>query len=70
MPDARPFEKNYGVTLAIAILAISPYILLTTAYILYQKQLASDLSTNQTGLAITSGLSVAGYAFGALLGGD
>lgn len=66
----RPLEGSYGVTLLIAILAIAPYILVTTAYELYQKQLMADLGTDRAALAILAGLATAGYAFGALLGGD
>ncbi len=66
----RPFEGNYGVTLAVAIFAIAPFVFITTSGTMYEKQLTADLATNRTALSILAGLAVAGYAFGALLGGD
>jgi len=66
----RPFAGSYGVMLTVAILAIAPFIVVTTAAALYRGQIASDLGANLTSLAIISGLANAGYAFGALLGGD
>ncbi len=66
----RPFEGVYGVSLLTAILALIPYIIVTSAYTLFRKQVSHDLGASATGLEIINGLSTAGYAFGALLGGD
>jgi MFS family permease len=66
----RPFEGIYGVSLLTAILALVPYIVVTSAYTLFRKQVAQDIGATPTGLEIINGLSTAGYAFGALLGGD
>jgi MFS family permease len=66
----RPFEGIYGVSLVTAILSLVPYILVTSAYTLYRKQVSHDIGAGATGLEIINGLSVAGYAFGALMGGD
>jgi hypothetical protein len=66
----RPFAGSYGVMLTVAILAIAPFIVVTTAAALYRDRIVSDLGANLTSLAIISGLANAGYAFGALLGGD
>lgn len=66
----RPLEGIYGVSLLTAILALVPYILVTSAYALFRKQVAGDIGAGPTGLEIINGLSTAGYAFGALLGGD
>ncbi len=66
----RPFAGSYGAMLTIAILAISPFIVLTTAASLYRDQIVSELGAGLNGIEIISGLSTAGYAFGALLGGD
>jgi MFS family permease len=66
----RPLEGRYGVMLAIAILALVPFILLTTAAAFLSEQVSRDLAASQTGLAVISGIATAGYAFGALLGGD
>ncbi|HEY2037040.1 MAG TPA: MFS transporter [Steroidobacteraceae bacterium] len=66
----RPFEGVYGVSLLTAILALIPYIIVTAAYTLFRQQVAQDIGAAPTGLEIINGLSTAGYAFGALLGGD
>jgi MFS family permease len=66
----RPFEKSYATSLAVAILALVPFIIVSTAYTFYRRQVAADIGAELTSLAIVSGISVAGYAFGAMLGGD
>ncbi len=66
----RPFADNYGVMLTLAILALSPFIVVTTAAEFFRSQIVADLKAGLTGLSIISGLATAGYAFGALLGGD
>jgi MFS family permease len=63
-------EENYGVNLTVAICAIAPYIVVTTAFVLYVPVLIEQFKIERTGLEIVSGLSTAGYAFGALLAGD
>jgi MFS family permease len=57
-------------SLLAAILALVPYIIVTSAYTLFRKQVAQQIGASPTGLEVISGLSTAGYAFGALLGGD
>lgn len=66
----RPLAGSYGAMLTIAILAISPFIVVTTAAELYREQIAADLGAGLEALSVISGLGTAGYAFGALLGGD
>lgn len=66
----RPFEGNYGVSLVTAVLSLVPFILVTSAYSLYRKEVRHDIGAGATGLEIINGLSTAGYAFGALFGGD
>lgn len=66
----RPFEGNYGISLLTAVLSLVPFIIVTSAYVLYRKQVSHDIGAGQTGLEIINGLSTAGYAFGALFGGD
>lgn len=66
----RPFEGKYAISLTVAILALAPYIVVTTAYFLYRDEAARELGVGRQGLEILSGLATAGYAFGALLGGD
>jgi MFS family permease len=66
----RPFEQSYAVSLTIAIAVLIPYILTTTASPLYQDTVIQDIGATRAGLELTTGMSEAGYAFGALLGGD
>jgi MFS family permease len=66
----RPFEGIYGVALPTAILSLVPYIIVTSAYTLFRKQVSHDIGAGTTALEIINGLSTAGYAFGALLAGD
>ncbi len=66
----RPLEGSYRTTLAIVLLALSPNIVVTTAYALMTKTLSLDTGLGKTGLEVTEGLANAGYAFGALAGGD
>jgi len=66
----RPLEGNYAASLTSAIVALSPFIVVTTAYALFTRQVAQDVHASRTALSILGGLLVAGYAFGALLGGD
>jgi len=66
----RPFEKSYWITVVVVVGVLAPDIIATTAhYLLLPAQLA-DLHTNRTSLELGEGISNAGYAFGALLGGD
>lgn len=67
---SRPFEGRYGAMLLVAILALSPFILVSTSFFLFRRQIVQDLGFDLTGSDIILGLSTAGYAFGALLGGD
>lgn len=69
-PWYRPFEGNYPASLISAIVALTPFIVVTTAYALFQRQVGHDVHASRTALSIIAGLAVAGYAFGALLGGD
>lgn len=66
----RPLEDSYWSTVAIVIAVLSPHIVVTTAWFLLIPQLVHDLHASTTSLAVTEGLANAGYAFGALVGGD
>ncbi|MGH3050268.1 MAG: MFS transporter, partial [Gaiellaceae bacterium] len=66
----RPLEGSYAATLAIVLLALSPNIVVTTAFGLMTKTLGAHTGLSRTGLEVTEGLANAGYAFGALVGGD
>lgn len=63
-------EGRYVPTLAIALAALVPYILVTSASDLYRDQLLSDVGISKSGLELASSMATAGYAFGALLAGD
>ena len=65
-----PLENRYAVSLTVAVLALAPYVVLTTADSLYQQELMRALATSRRALQIVAGVSTAGYAFGALLGAD
>lgn len=67
---ARPWEGNYWATLAVAVVALIPFILITTATVPLDPQVRRALHATSTALHVVSGLAIAGYAFGALLGGD
>lgn len=56
--------------LAAAMFALVPYILVASGESFYREQVLHDLGGTANGLSVISGLSVAGYAFGALLSGD
>lgn len=70
MSRARPLEGNYAATIGVAIAAIAPFIFLGTALELASPAIAQTLQADPPVLSIVSGLAIAGYAFGALLGGD
>lgn len=67
---ASPLRGRYAPMLAIALFALVPYILVASGATLYQDQVIADLGTTRGAISVIQGLSVAGYAFGALLGGD
>ncbi|MEJ2643539.1 MAG: MFS transporter [Gammaproteobacteria bacterium] len=56
--------------LIVALFALVPYILVVSGAALYRGQVVSDLGATGGAVAIVQGLSIAGYAFGALLAGD
>ncbi len=71
MPETRrPLGGSYPVAVAIALLALSPFIVLSTAGQLLQEQFVRDLHTSMFGLQLSDAMSNAGYAFGAVLAAD
>ena len=66
----RPLEGSYWTTFAIVLIALCPNIVLTTAWTLVTKPVGHSIALGPTGLEVVEGLSNAGYAFGALVGGD
>jgi MFS family permease len=55
---------------ALALLALSPFLVLTTAVSLFQPLLMRELDATRFELQLTSGLSSASYAFGAVVAAD
>ncbi|HET6906047.1 MAG TPA: MFS transporter [Rhodanobacteraceae bacterium] len=66
----RPFEGHYGISLAVSIIALVPFIVVSTADVMFAKQVQQALHSSQLGTQLISGFAIAAYAFGALLGGD
>ncbi len=66
----RPFKESYAMSLGIAILALSPFIVITTAFPLYRREVSTELAASRTAIGVIFGLATAGYAFGAMFAGD
>ena len=66
----KPFEGNYPASLITAISSLVPFIIISTAYLLYRDDVAIQFHQTRTALEIIAGLATAGYAFGAMVGGD
>lgn len=66
----RPLEGRYGISLAIAIIALSPFIVVSTAYVMFAKQVQAQLGMGRLATDLIAGFAIAGYAFGAFTGGD
>ncbi|MBO0828783.1 MAG: MFS transporter [Streptosporangiales bacterium] len=65
-----PWQGNYPAAVALALLALCPFIVLSTASLLFERQLVADLGTSRLGIQLADGLANAGYAFGAVLTAD
>lgn len=65
-----PFAESYGAAVALALLALCPFIVLTTATALFRPDLLHDLHTSVFGEQLAAGLSNAAYAFGAVAAAD
>jgi MFS family permease len=65
-----PLSGSYASAVALALLALCPFIVLTTASALFQDNLVSDLGTGRFGTELAEGLSNAAYAFGAVASAD
>jgi MFS family permease len=62
-----PLASSYPAKIALVLVALCPFIAVTTATTLLQTDLQRDLHTTTTALSLADGLSNAGYAFGAVL---
>ncbi|GGJ77579.1 hypothetical protein GCM10011583_06220 [Streptomyces camponoticapitis] len=65
-----PLAGSYPAAVALALLALSPFLVLTTALSLFEPILMERLGASAFQLQLTSGLSNAGYAFGAVLAAE
>ncbi|QIQ07235.1 MFS transporter [Streptomyces liangshanensis] len=65
-----PLAGNYTAAVTLALLALSPFLVLTTALSLFPEILMKELDASRFQLQLTSGLSNAGYAFGAVVAAD
>jgi MFS family permease len=63
-------QKRYAPLLCAALFALVPYILVASGESLFRQQVMREVGASANALSVIAGLSVAGYAFGALLGGD
>jgi MFS family permease len=63
-------SKRYAPLLSAALFALVPYILVASGESFYRQQVMGDVGASANALSVVAGLSVAGYAFGALLAGD
>jgi len=61
---------KYPAAVALVLVALSPFIVLSSASLLISRQLAVDLHTSAFGVELAGGLSNAGYAFGAVAAAD
>lgn len=65
-----PLAGSYPAAVALALLALSPFIVLTTAASLFRAPLMKDLGTTAFGAELAGGLANAAYAFGAVAAAD
>ncbi|MFC9603483.1 MFS transporter [Streptomyces niveus] len=65
-----PLAGNYPAAVALALLALSPYLILTTATSLAEPQIMGGIGATQYELQLSSGMSNAAYAFGAVAAAD
>lgn len=65
-----PLADRYPAGVALALLALCPFIVLTTASGLFDRRVGMELGAGRFALQLTAGLSNAGYAFGAVVAAD
>lgn len=65
-----PIRGYYVPLLWTALFSLIPDILVAGGTFVYEQELIKELHATQTALGIVEGLNIAGYAFGAMLGGD
>lgn len=65
-----PLGSRYPAGAAMALLALCPFIVLTTAFTLFERQVTHDLHTTTFLVELSNALANAGYAFGAVMAAD
>lgn len=65
-----PLAGNYPAAVAQVLVALSPFIVLSSASLFFTQQVAQDLHTSIFGVELAGGLSNAAYAFGAVAAAD
>lgn len=65
-----PLARHYAGAVVLALLALCPFLVLSTASVLFQDDLVRDLHTTLFGVQLADGLANAGYAFGAVASAD
>ncbi|MGW2056786.1 MFS transporter [Streptomyces sp. NPDC001840] len=65
-----PLAGRYPAAVALSLLALSPYLILTTATTLMKPQITREIGATPFELQLTSGMSNAAYAFGAVAAAD
>lgn len=68
--NRAPLAGTYPAGVAIALLGLCPFIILTTAFTLTESNVVTDLHTTMVMGTLSDGLSNAAYAFGAVTGAD
>jgi hypothetical protein len=61
-------EGHYPSSVAVAIIALSPFIVVSTAALMFDTQMRHDLQMGRFASQLIAGLAIAGYAFGAFTG--
>ncbi|GAB2889583.1 hypothetical protein [Streptomyces mayteni] len=65
-----PWASSYPAAVALALLALTPFLVLTTATSLMRQPLLEQSGATPFELQLAVGLSTAGYAFGAVAAAD
>src|SRR4051794_1957810 len=67
MPSRGPLADSYPGAVALVLLALTPYLVLTTAILPLEGIIGQDVGMGQTASQVTSGMANAAYAVGAVL---
>ncbi|MDX6253078.1 MAG: hypothetical protein QOF10_6438 [Kribbellaceae bacterium] len=65
-----PFAGRYRAAVSLVLVALCPFIVLSTASLFITQQVSTDLHASAFGVLLAGGLSNAGYAFGAVAAAD